>query len=321
MSHGKTQAALVNGPPPADASVSDNGPTAWTSIRKYLVIGSIAVLAQSGALLLLAEVVRRRRRNHQVIRRLVQRINQAREEEQRHVARELHDNIGQRLSLLSIRLGSMSELSASDALAAAELRDLIREVDDVISEVHNLSHSMHSSKLEYLGLADALAELCRNIARRHHVAIDFQPNEASGDQSPELALSFYRIAQEALNNVVKHSGADRAQVTLTTVGDRLAMQIRDNGIGFDTSVANSGLGLASIEERILSIGGSLSVRSNLNEGTSITVEAPLHPHSHSESDGPQRMPWAASAVPGPCSRAVLMSSNAQASDCDSQQGS
>jgi signal transduction histidine kinase len=290
MSSGKTQAAPVSGPPAAGAPVGDRGPTAWTKIRKYLVIGSIAVLAQSGALLLLAEVERRRRRNHQVIRRLVQRINQAREEEQRHVARELHDNIGQRLSLLSIKLGSMSELSLSDALGAAELQGLIREVDDVISEVHNLSHSMHSSKLEYLGLTDALAELCRNISRRHRVAIDFQPSEASRDQSPELALSFYRIAQEALNNVVKHSGADRAQVTLTRAGDRLAMQIKDNGIGFDTRVTSSGLGLSSIEERILSIHGSLSVRSSLNEGTSITVEAPLHPHSHSESDGPQQVP-------------------------------
>jgi signal transduction histidine kinase len=289
MSPGKSQGAPVNGPPAAGASVKDHGPNAWTNIRRYLVIGSVAVLAQSGALLLLAEVVRKRRRNHQVVRRLVQRINQAREEEQRHVARELHDNIGQRLSLLSIRLGSMSDLRLSDALGAAELRDLIREVDELISEVHNLSHSMHSSKLEYLGLADALAELCRNISHRHRLAIDFQPNEASADQSPELALPFYRIAQEALNNVVKHSGADRAQVTLTRTGNRLTMRIKDNGIGFDTRATGAGLGLASIEERILSIHGSLSVSSNVNEGTSIIVEAPLHPDSDSESEGPQQM--------------------------------
>lgn len=248
------------------------------------------MLVQSGALLLLAEMARRRRRNDQVIRRLVRRINQAREEEQRHIARELHDNIGQRLSLLSIRLGSMSDLRLSESLGIAEIRDLTREVDEVISEVHNLSHSMHSSKLEHLGLADALDELCRIISLRHHIAIDFQPNEASGNESPEVALSFYRIAQEALNNVVRHSRADRAQVTLTRTGDRLTMQIRDGGIGFDTRVTSSGLGLASIEERILSIHGSLSVRSNSNEGTSITVEAPLHQHSGFEFRGPRPMP-------------------------------
>jgi signal transduction histidine kinase len=220
----------------------------------------------------------------------MQRINHARDEEQRRIARELHDNIGQRLSLLSIRLGSMSESRLSSTRPAEGLGDLIREVDDLISEIHNLSHGMHSSNLEYLGLEDALAEMCRNISLRHRVDIDFQIDKAPGDQSPELSLAFFRIAQEALNNVVRHSGASRAQVTLTKAGERLMMQIADNGIGFDNRVASSGLGFASMEERILSVQGSLSVRSNVNLGTSITVEAPLHLRNQSDFDKGPEMP-------------------------------
>jgi signal transduction histidine kinase len=286
----KTEIAPDAGAPPTDESVTDRGTTPWSSLRKYLIIGSIAVLAQSAALLLLAEAARRRRRDQQVIRRLVQRINQAREEDQRHIARELHDNIGQRLSLLSIRLGSIDNLSRSSALGARELEELAREMDELVSEVHNLSHSMHSSKLKHLGLDDALAELCRNISLRHRIDVNFQPSGAADDQSPELSLSFYRIAQEAMNNVLKHSGASRAQVTLTRTQERLTMQIKDNGVGFDTRAARYGLGLASIRERAFSVDGDLSVVSNANDGTMITVEAPLHPNNRYDVDLPHREP-------------------------------
>jgi signal transduction histidine kinase len=233
------------------------------------------VLAQSGALLLLAEVVRRRRQ--QVIRRLLQRINQMREEEQRHIARELHDNIGQRLSLLSIQLGSLSDRRSSNAIDANELGELMQEVDELISEVHNLSHSMHSAKLEYLGLEDALAEMCRTISLRHHIDVYFQLDGTRGNQGPELSLGFYRIAQEALNNVIKHSGATRVRVTLSRTSEHLTMQICDNGIGFDVAKAAtcSGLGLASIGERVLSLHGTLSVDSSPGEGTSISVVVSL----------------------------------------------
>lgn len=266
------------------------GETHSLSIRRVLVIGSIAVLAQSGALLLLAEASRRRRRSHQVIRRLLERINHAREQEQRRMARELHDNIGQRLSLLSIRLGSMSELHLSKALEANEIEELVREVDELVSEVHHLSHGMHSSKLEYLGLNDALAEMCRNISQLHWVTVEFQPNDVPGNLSPELSLCFYRVAQEALNNVVRHSSAAQARVTLSKVGKRLMMQVADNGIGFDDRVAGSGLGLASIQERMLSILGTVSVTSSPNTGTLITVEAPLHRLKPSESDIREEIP-------------------------------
>jgi signal transduction histidine kinase len=278
----KAHAVPANGLSSSDAPAHDCEQTSWARLRKYLTIGSIAVLSQSAAILMLATMERRRRHNQEVIRHLVQRINKAHEQEQRHIARELHDNIGQGLSLLSIRLGSLLNQRSSRTLSAVEIAGLIREVDDLISEIHNLSHDMHSSKLEYLGLEDALGEMCRDISRKQIVDTEFEFKGTPGALGAELSLCFYRIAQEALNNVVKHSYASRAKITLTRTEDRLMMQITDDGTGFDTRKALHGLGLASMEERINSVHGSMSVLSILNEGTSILVETPL-PHSQHDS--------------------------------------
>jgi signal transduction histidine kinase len=284
MNLGKAHAAS-NDLSSSDTPGHDCEQSSWARLRKYLTIGSIAVLSQSAAILMVA-MVERRRRNQQVIRHLVQRINNAREQEQRLIARELHDNIGQSLSLLSIRLGSLLNQCSSKTLNPAEISGLIREVDDLISEVHNLSHNMHSSKLEYLGLEDAVAEMCRDISRNQIIHVDFELKGTPGVLGSELSLCFYRIAQEALNNVVKHSHASRAKITLTRTENRLMMQIRDDGIGFDTRKALHGLGLTSMEERINSVHGSISVSSILNEGTSILVET-LLPLSQHDSDKSQ----------------------------------
>ena len=249
-------------------------PGSRSGIRRVLALGSIAVLAQSAALLLIAETARRRRRNEETIRRLVQRINRAREEEQLHLARELHDNLGQRLSLVSIRLASLGNRQSSNDPCCEEIEALGRELDDLISDVHDLSHRMHSSRLEHLGLEGALKELCNDISSRRRMEIAFQQNAALGKVSPLVSLCFYRIAQEALNNVVKHSGASQAHVALTLAGQRLAMQIIDDGIGFDTRAASYGLGLTSIRERILSVKGSLSIVSSPDNGTKILIQAP-----------------------------------------------
>ena len=295
-------AARSSGPRLVDAPKKGSQPGARPGLRRVLAIGSIAVLAQSAALLLLAETVRRRRRNEETIRRLVQRINRAREEEQRHLARELHDNLGQRLSLLSIRLASLGHLRSSNDPASEELWAIGRELDDLISEVHDLSHRMHSSRLEHLGLEEALKELCKEISSRGRMEIAFRVKGALGIVSPPASLCFYRIAQEALNNVLRHSGASRAQVVLTGAGQRLAMQVIDDGIGFDTEAASYGLGLTSIRERILSVNGAMSLMSSPGNGTSILIQAPVHclaHHGAGEAEGERRRESAKFPAPAP----------------------
>ena len=274
----KTRAELPVADAPLASSQAPCAQAPWAKLRKYLAVGSIVVLAQSGAILLLAMAERSRRRNRQIIRRLVQRINEVREEEQRHIGRELHDNIGQRLSLLSIRLGCLLDPGVNSR-SLEDTAELIKELDDLIREVHDLSHSLHSTKLEYLGLDDALAEMCRDIAQQQDIDIKFQLQGAHGRESPKVSLSFYRVAQEGLNNVIKHSGAAHVQITLTRTEDRLLMQISDDGVGFDTGSSGYGLGLTSMEERALSVHGRLSVWSRLGRGTSILAEAPRNPYN------------------------------------------
>jgi signal transduction histidine kinase len=251
---------------------------AWKGIRKFLAIGSCVVLAQSGALLLLAGMMKRRRRRNELAHALMQKIIQVREDEHLHLARELHDNIGQRLSLLSMRLASLRSQGTNND---REIADTVREVDALISEVHSLSHSMHSSRLEHLGLEDALTEVCSEVSKRYPLQVDLQvtgePERPPARPDPRVSLCFYRIAQEALNNVVKHSHASEAQIFLFRSGERLAMEVIDFGVGFDRKMTPVGIGLASIEERILSVHGAVSIESEPGKGTAIRVEAPTHP--------------------------------------------
>jgi signal transduction histidine kinase len=246
----------------------------WAFVRKAIVVGSAAAMAQSIGILALSEIVRRRRKD-QMIRRLTQRLTSIREEEQRHIARELHDNIGQRLSLLSIRLDSLRDAGLSDEHADDNLLESMYDLSELISEVHGLSHSMHTTQLEQLGFEDGLAEMCRSISQAYRINADFQINGVPEKVNPRIARCFYRIAQEALNNVIKHSRATLAHVTLTFANDSLIMRVKDNGIGFDLETSTCGLGLVSIDERIQSIDGTVAVHSSPQQGTLIIAEAPL----------------------------------------------
>src|SRR3984885_2086644 len=151
-----------------------------------------------GVVALLIVQTRRRWRSEQAVRRLSRRIISGSEEERMRVARELHDDIGQRLSLISIQLGlHVDQLSKNGGPVSAELSDAVRDVDALVTDVHNLSHQLHSSKLEHLGLRVALKELCQQISERHDLPIDLQIDQGSVRVPQDIALCFYRVAQEA----------------------------------------------------------------------------------------------------------------------------
>jgi signal transduction histidine kinase len=277
MAHEERQLPAVKGPVVFRARAERREVSPWKGIGKYLAIGSCVVLAQSAGLLLLSGMMKRRRRNNELMRHFMQRAIQVREEEHLHLARELHDNIGQRLSLLSMRLASLRNLHPLGDGNETELADSVQELDAVISEIHNLSHSMHSSRLEHLGLEDALSEVCSEVSKRYPVHVDFQVSGEFVRLDPRVSLCFYRVAQEALNNVVRHSRSAQAQVLLVRSSERLAMKVVDFGVGFDRKTVPFGLGLASIEERMLSIRGSIFIESGPGKGTVIRVEAPTYP--------------------------------------------
>jgi signal transduction histidine kinase len=216
-------------------------------------------------------------RNDSMVQRLSGRLIRAVEDERKHLARELHDDIGQRLSLISVQLSSFNESRAKAVCDFdVELADVLRELDSVIADVHNLSHSLHSTRLEHLGLGAALSELCLKISKHHHIQVDLRAEGIPDDLDPDVALCFYRVAQEALSNVVKHSRSPRAEIAVDLESEILRMRIADSGVGYEAEAAPEGLGVATMEERLRAIVGTFSLDSTPGVGTTITAEAPIH---------------------------------------------
>ena len=133
------------------------------------------------------------------------------EEERRRIARELHDDFGQRLALLKIELEILNQEEGRSLRAGAKerLQGLLSNVDELATDIQGLSHTLHSSKLQYVGLKGALKELCRQVSKQHHIEVDLKVNALTSPVPDEIALCFYRVAQEALHNAAKHSGARR----------------------------------------------------------------------------------------------------------------
>ena len=219
------------------------------------------------------------------------RLINAQEEERARIARELHDDFSQRLALLAIQLGQVSQrLPNSDRALIQSLHIMWEKTTELSADVHKLSHRLHSSKLHHVGLLAAAKSLCEETSRHHELQIEFAHGDLPEEIAPDVALCFFRIIQESLNNIVKHSGAKRAQVNLSTEDSRICLRIVDAGVGFDTGSrkARAGLGLASMRERLRIMGGSISIRSRPMEGTEIQAEAPL-PRVAVESNSPSSL--------------------------------
>jgi PAS domain S-box-containing protein len=219
-----------------------------------------------------------RRRAEQGMLDLSGRLITAQEEERARIARELHDDFSQRLAVLAMQLGQVSMSLPESSKAASQRLHLVWErITELSSDIHKLSHRLHSSKLHHVGLLTAAKSLCEETAKQHDLQIEFAANDIPDEIAPDVALCFFRIIQEALNNIVKHSGTKRAYVQLLTVDSRIRLRILDAGVGFDTSSAKAkgGLGLASMRERLRIMGGTLEIRSRPMEGTEIQAEAPM----------------------------------------------
>jgi PAS domain S-box-containing protein len=209
------------------------------------------------------------RRSENMLRELSGRLISAQEEERSHIARELHDHIGQQLALLCVRAQSLDAgVSDHDHAMHADMHELYRKIKEIALNVSQLSHQLHSSELTFLGLRAAADRLCRDFASLHSIDIDYQFRDVP-DLDPKKSLCFYRIVQESLQNVAKHSHATRVMVEMLRRGNELSLKIVDNGVGFDPDkiLHTSGLGLVSIRERLRSIDGNLKIISGEGRGT------------------------------------------------------
>ena len=208
--------------------------------------------------------------SHERLRALSRRLLEVQEDERRRLARDLHDDIGQALTALKIQLESR-----------ARLDDCVETVQHTLERVRQLSLSLRPSQLDDLGLAAALRSHLDRQARVAGIAAHFDNAEAPADMGPETETTCFRVAQEAINNVLRHAHARNIWVRLFSAGGRLALSVRDDGQGFDLegvrrrTGADASLGLVGMEERIALVGGSLEVRSERGKGTVVVATFPV----------------------------------------------
>ena len=219
-----------------------------------------------------------RKRAEESLSSLSGRLIEAQEQERHHIARELHDDISQKLVLLSIELQQLADsLPDSPTRLRNQIDPLMKRVSDIASDTHALSHRLHSSKLATLGLVAAMRGFCRELAEQRDVNIDFTHSKIPDILSPSVSLCLFRVLQEGLSNAVKHSGVRCFSVQLESLPDQLQLTIRDAGEGFDPGMAmhNAGLGLISMRERISNLRGTISIVSKPHCGTEIRARVPV----------------------------------------------
>jgi signal transduction histidine kinase len=200
------------------------------------------------------------------------------EAERKRLARELHDDLSQRLAALAMEAETLERqtplLSGADHVRLKEIKDKLVELS---IDVHAMSRRLHPSILDDLGLADAVASECAMFRKRDGIVVNYRVENISREVPPNVAVCLYRIVQEALRNISRHAGATEVAIALVGENQAIRLSIRDNGKGFDPGQKTSkvGLGLDSMKERAYLIGGDFSAKSQPGQGTVIEVLAPL----------------------------------------------
>ena len=204
---------------------------------------------------------------------------EAQEQERTWIARELHDDISQRITLVLVNLERLQKDFSPLATAVTQrLSEIQEHLSSLGSDIQALSHHLHSSKLEYLGLVAAAASFCRELSQEHGVEVAFHSESVPKQLPQEVALCLFRVLQESLQNAVKHSGSKHFEAWLKGTPTEIELTVRDSGVGFDPEEAmrGRGLGLTSMKERLNLVHGKLAVDSHLAEGTVIRASVPLN---------------------------------------------
>jgi PAS domain S-box-containing protein len=224
-----------------------------------------------------------RKRAEEALSGMTRRLIESQEQERTRIGRELHDDINQRLAMLAIEL---ERLQSNPLEVRSRLQQLREETIAISSDVQALSHELHSSKLEYLGVVSGMKSWCKEFSERQKVEVDFR-SDVSSPLSFEIGLSLFRVLQEALHNAVKHSGVKRVEVQVAEYSNEFHLIVKDLGCGFDLEAAKRGrgLGLTSMQERLKLVSGQLYIESKSQEGTTIHARVPLSPKVKSAGTG------------------------------------
>jgi len=225
----------------------------------------------------IARVALERSRAGKALQDLTGKLLEAQEEERRRIGRELHDGLNQQLAMFAVELGLLARQvpSKSPDLAAAIL-NLRHRAEGLSNDLRMITHQLHPAALDHLGLISALRSLCGEFSRSEGVRVWFSVDKEIGSVPSEIAICLYRIAQEALRNVVKHSGSSVAWVRISENRDEIQLSIEDRGVGFRLhSTQTAGLGLVSMQERVQIVQGKINIQSAPDEGTFIRVYVPI----------------------------------------------
>ena len=251
-----------------------------TNGQEFPIEASIAHLESDGRKLFTVVLrdITERRQAEEALATMGRRLIEAHEEERTWIARELHDDINQRIALLAVELEQWNQQLPDSAV---ELHHYLGQVHqglfDLGRDIQALSHRLHSSKLEYLGLVGAANSFCKELSEQHKVEIDFSHAAIPNNVPKEISLCLFRVLQETLQNAVKHSGVRHFIVDLRGTAGEIQLTVSDMGAGFDPRDAlnRRGLGLISMRERLQLVKGEISIKSQPGGGTTIYARVPL----------------------------------------------
>jgi PAS domain S-box-containing protein len=243
-------------------------------------LGSAELIELNGEQCVLSVIadITARKQAEEAMASVSSRLIDAQETERTRIARELHDDISQRIAMVSITLDSTRQaLPASVIETKSQLEEALAQIGELGDDIQALSHRLHSSKLEYLGLEVAASSFCRELSARQNVKIDFRYGDVPGGLSDQISLCLFRVLQEALHNAVKYSGVDEFEVSFTGTPGEFELRVRDSGVGFEPKETSKGhgLGLISMKERLKLVRGELSIDSELGHGTTVLARVPL----------------------------------------------
>ena len=263
---------------PPGSIILNREPTIWEQHRWALLIGLLTLASLS--LLTIYLLFERKQvnaaRNEQM--RLSGMLINAQEVERARLASELHDDFSQRLAMLSIGLQIAAEIVPESPVEAnRQLNALMNSASELGADLHTLSHRLHSSTLETLGLAVGVEAFCKEFTAQRGIEVEFSHKDVPPSVPPDISLCMFRIVQEGLRNVQKHSGAAHAQVRIEAMDETLHLSISDDGAGYDANngAGRQGLGLRSMRERVRLVDGRFEIHSKTQKGTRIDVWAPL----------------------------------------------
>jgi PAS domain S-box-containing protein len=234
-----------------------------------------------GGILILSEDISRRKQIEEMLSGMSRKLIEAQEQERARLGRELHDDINQRLAMLAIEL---EHLQDNPSEVQARLQELQTQTTELSNDVQSLSHELHPSKLEHLGVVSGIKSWCKEFGERQAMKIDFK-SDVSTVVPFGVGICLFRVLQEALHNALKHSGEKRVEVRVAEHSNEFHLIVRDSGIGFDIEAASQGrgLGLTSMQERVRLVNGTITIESKPMDGTTIHVRVPFESEQRAQS--------------------------------------